>query len=128
MTEKFLSTRIKAAREAKGLSQGGLAEGLGISRSAVNQWEVGRTAPSGENIRQLAEFLGETVEWLSTGRGRANFDKSSDLIVSPPPPASGDLNLRIAILCEYMATQIYHMRQSLDRIERHLTGANDSKE
>jgi len=127
MTDKFIGTRIKAARRARGLSQGKLADKLGISRSAVSQWEAGDTTPSSENVRQMALELDATLEWLSTGRGSPNFGKVSDSVVSPPPFSTDDPAMRTAVACEYMATQIYHIRQTLDRIAQAIDAANHRK-
>jgi transcriptional regulator with XRE-family HTH domain len=52
-----LGDTIRAAREAKGMSQVGLAEFFGISKSAVNQWESGKNIPDQRKIAALAERL-----------------------------------------------------------------------
>ena len=59
-----LHERIKRWRVAKKLSQTQIAEGLGITVSAVSYWEGGgkkRTSPSHENLARLVEFLGLTI-------------------------------------------------------------------
>lgn len=68
MTELY--QRVREARKLSGLSQEELAAELGISRSAVAQWEMTRgTAPSVENLIALARRSGMAFEYLSTGRG-----------------------------------------------------------
>ena len=52
-----LGDTIRAAREAKGLTQTLLAEYFGISKSAVNQWESGKNIPDQRKIAALAERL-----------------------------------------------------------------------
>ena len=66
-----LSTRIRTARTRAGMSQGALAEALGVSRSAVGHWESakGRVSPSRERLSELALATGVSYEWLATGRG-----------------------------------------------------------
>lgn len=65
-----LNERIRDARKHIGLSQEELATELGISRSAVAQWEMNNgTAPSVENLIALALRTGLCFEYLSTGRG-----------------------------------------------------------
>lgn len=66
-----LSTRIRTARTRAGMSQGELAEALGVSRSAVGNWESakGRVSPSSERLSELALATGVSYEWLATGRG-----------------------------------------------------------
>ncbi|HRN62128.1 MAG TPA: helix-turn-helix domain-containing protein [Luteimonas sp.] len=73
-----LSTRIRTARVRAGLSQAGLAEALGVSRSAVGNWESAKTRvfPSTERLSELALATGVSYEWLATGRGlpQASYD------------------------------------------------------
>jgi len=66
-----LSIRIRSARTQSGLSQLKLAERLGVSRSAVANWES-TTAAVSPTLERLAELSIETAvsfEWLATGRG-----------------------------------------------------------
>ena len=66
-----LSTRIRTSRVRAGLSQAELAESLGVSRSAVGNWESARGGvhPSSERLAELALATGVSYEWLATGRG-----------------------------------------------------------
>ena len=66
-----LSTRIRTARTRAGMSQAELAELVGVSRSAVGNWESakGRVSPSSERLSELALATGVSYEWLATGRG-----------------------------------------------------------
>lgn len=70
-----LSTRIRNTRLRAGLSQAELAERLGVSRTAVCNWESskGRTQPSGERLAQIATLAGVSWDWLATGRGHATL-------------------------------------------------------
>ncbi len=49
-------------RKAKGLSQGELAEELGITRQTVSRWEVGLALPSAENLIGLSRVYGIPAE------------------------------------------------------------------
>ena len=55
MTE--LGDTLRAAREARGMTQVALAAYFGISKSAVNQWESGKNIPDQRKIAALAEKL-----------------------------------------------------------------------
>lgn len=59
--------RIGALRTEKGLSQGQLADELGVSRQAVSKWENDKTSPDTRNLIQIAEVLDTEVEYLATG-------------------------------------------------------------
>jgi DNA-binding XRE family transcriptional regulator len=43
MSPSDAGLRLRAARKAKGLTQEALAQALGVTRSAVAQWETGRS-------------------------------------------------------------------------------------
>lgn len=64
--------RYAAARALTGLSQRALAKRLKVSPQAVSKWESGRSEPTKENVRALADLSGCSVEWLLTGRDRGN--------------------------------------------------------
>lgn len=68
-----LCTRIRTARRRANLSQAELATRLGVSRTAVANWESDRvrSCPSGERIAEIAVMTGVSWEWLATGRGLA---------------------------------------------------------
>lgn len=66
-----LSERVREARNLCSLTQEALASDLGVTRSAVAQWEMEQgTKPSVENLIALARRTGMAFEYLSTGRGR----------------------------------------------------------
>lgn len=64
-----MGDRIRSLREETGLSAAALARELGVTRSAVGQWEGGFTSPSLENLSALAVLGDVNFEWLATGRG-----------------------------------------------------------
>ena len=55
-------TTLPALRAARGLSQGALAEALGVSRQTVNSIEVGKYDPSLPLAIRIARFFDSTVE------------------------------------------------------------------
>ena len=60
--------RISALRKERKLSQGQLAELLGVSRQAVSKWENDQASPDTLNLIRLSEELDTEVEYLATGR------------------------------------------------------------
>jgi len=52
-----IGDRIKAAREAKGESQGGLAQAVGKGQTTVSSWERGRTEPTRDDVARIAAYL-----------------------------------------------------------------------
>ncbi|WP_429499072.1 XRE family transcriptional regulator [Robbsia andropogonis] len=62
---KDIGTRIKQVREDAGLSKSDLAKIVGVSPSAVTQWENGTTKTyDAGNLVGVARATGTTVEWL----------------------------------------------------------------
>jgi transcriptional regulator with XRE-family HTH domain len=63
-----LGARIRSARRAHGLTQEQLARAVGVTRSAVAQWETDRAGQIGGNLTRVARALGTTTEYLLTGQ------------------------------------------------------------
>ena len=59
-----LSERIKTLRLEAGLTQAELAKKCGLSRSAVNGWEVGVSVPSTQYIIELAKIFHVSTDYL----------------------------------------------------------------
>lgn len=53
-----------SARKKCGISQAEVARELGISDSAVCQWETGKTMPDARKLTQIAEIYGCSVSDL----------------------------------------------------------------
>ena len=58
------SERLKELRLARGLSQMQLAKVLNISQSAIAKWELNKTEPTASAIILLAQYFGETTDYL----------------------------------------------------------------
>lgn len=52
-----IGERIKAAREAKGESQGGLGSVVGKGQTTISSWERGRTEPTRDDVARIADYL-----------------------------------------------------------------------
>lgn len=64
-----LGERIKDRREKLKLSQGYVAEQIGVSRQAVSKWETGQSEPTAENLVRLAEvFETSLAELVGAGK------------------------------------------------------------
>jgi transcriptional regulator with XRE-family HTH domain len=72
-----LAMRIKKFRQLRGLSQKELASQLGVSNSAISQYESStyfHSEPSVKNLIKMAKIFDVSFEWLATGRGVENID------------------------------------------------------
>lgn len=79
---RSLGDRIRARRDAVGLTQEKLAAKCGVSRAAVAQWEAGVTRPSLDNLVKAADALNVWLSWLTVG------DQSLPDTPNPFAPAS----------------------------------------
>ena len=61
---KDISIKIKAKRKEHGFNQQQLAKLVGVTTSAISQWERGETLPKGENLINLAKALDCKLLWL----------------------------------------------------------------
>lgn len=59
--------RIAELRKLNNLSQRELASAVGVSDISVSKWENGKTYPTGENLRRLAEILHCEPEEILSG-------------------------------------------------------------
>jgi transcriptional regulator with XRE-family HTH domain len=66
--KNIISEKIRALRKRRRLSQKGLAEKVGFSRSYIADIESGRTKPSRKLIEVIWAELGVSPEWLLEGK------------------------------------------------------------
>lgn len=68
--------RIRYLRDKSGLTQTDLANKLGISRSAVNSWEMSLTAPSLSNLVEMSKIFKVSVDYLVSASEKMFIDIS----------------------------------------------------
>ncbi|MGE8207451.1 helix-turn-helix domain-containing protein [Heyndrickxia sp. NPDC080065] len=62
-----ISERIQNLRKARGISQEGLADKIGVSRQAVSKWESKQSSPDLDKIVLLSDFFEVTTDYLLKG-------------------------------------------------------------
>jgi len=76
-TDRYIGTRLKAARIKRGLSQTNLAAAVGLSFQQLQKYETGKNSISPRYLIQFAEILDtpiayffteSTIDHLSSGR------------------------------------------------------------
>jgi len=75
-TPQEIGTRIRTTREDQGWTQDQLADAVGVSRSAVAQWETGRAGQVTGNLTRVAAALGVGVEYLMYGTDKLAAGKA----------------------------------------------------
>lgn len=76
-----LNVRIRTARLRAGLTQAELARRLGVTRTAVVNWEsaTSRSRPSSGRLEEISRQTSVAWEWLATGRGHVTLSSESVL-------------------------------------------------
>lgn len=64
---EHIGTRIKAVREAQGMSRARLAECVGCVRATIFNIETGHSAPSVVLAQAIAKTLNVDLTWLIVG-------------------------------------------------------------
>lgn len=73
-----LPARLRAAREAAGLSQGQVAKLMGMHRPTISEMEAGNRRISAEELAKLADLYDTKITWLlgeAPDRASANDPK-----------------------------------------------------
>lgn len=97
-----MAERIAIRRKAVGLSQSQLGKAVGVTGSAVSQWERGLDSPRPDKLERLARALEVDVGWLLTGQNGAPLGRRDQA-----PPESDDPELE-------MATQLMEILAAAD--------------
>ena len=63
-----IGERIVQLRSQKNMSQGQLAQSLGVSRQAISKWENDQSSPDTIHLIKLSDILDTEVEYLATGQ------------------------------------------------------------
>jgi transcriptional regulator with XRE-family HTH domain len=66
-TRSAIATRLRAAREQAGLSQGQSAKLLGMQRPTVSEIEAARRRITAEELTKFADIYDVSVAWIATG-------------------------------------------------------------
>ena len=71
-----ISDRIRYLREKNDMTQTDLANKLGISRSAVNSWEMSLSSPSITNIIEMSQIFNVTADYILSTSNKLLVDIS----------------------------------------------------
>ena len=72
-----IGDRIRYLRDKAGFTQTYLAKRLGISRSAVNSWEMSLSSPSLSNILEMTQIFHVNADYLLSTSDKMLVDISS---------------------------------------------------
>ena len=97
----MIAEKIKSLRQQDSLTQAELAKRLGITRSSVNAWEMGISAPSTQYLVELANIFKVSVDYL------LGIDTSCSVSVNVAGLTEGDIHL-VHILISHLKSKNTH--------------------
>ena len=65
-----MANNIKQLREAAGMTQAELAAKMQLTTPSITKWELGRANPTYDNLIQLAEIVGCTLDEVAGRKSR----------------------------------------------------------
>ena len=77
-----LGENIYRLRTAKNMSQGDLADALGVSRQSISKWETDGATPELDKLVKLAGLFGVTLDELVTGKA----PEQPEMVAPDQPP------------------------------------------
>ena len=82
MNTYVTGTTIKQLREARNMTQGSLAEKIGVSSKTISKWETAKGLPDISLLQPLAKALGISVIELMIGEKILNKNVSANMLRS----------------------------------------------
>lgn len=64
----------------KGYNSAAVSRGTGISPTVFSEWKKGKSAPKADKLKKIADFLGVSMEYLTTGVNEDGFYYDRDTL------------------------------------------------
>jgi transcriptional regulator with XRE-family HTH domain len=75
-----LGDKITMLRKQKNLSQGELADKVGISRDAIGKYERGDIMPTADKAKKMADLLGVSLDFLMSDAAKEEAVIEKDML------------------------------------------------
>lgn len=86
-----LHTKLISLRKQKGFTQLDLVARLNVSRQAVSRWEVGVAVPGTDNLKDLEELYGVSIDYLLNDISDNIENQKNDVVDQTNPLAKKEL-------------------------------------
>ncbi|HVG34539.1 MAG TPA: XRE family transcriptional regulator [Pyrinomonadaceae bacterium] len=121
-TTGFVGDRLAEAREARGLTNASLAELLGVSTTAISQYEHNKVSPRPEVMSSIADKLNLPLSFFL--RPVASEQEESTLFWRSMSSATKSARTKAKRRFEWLKDIVAYLRQYLDFPEVHLPAFN----
>jgi len=114
--------RITELRKAMGMTQQQFADGIGVKRGTVANYEIGRNNPTETVLQMICRVYGVRREWLDTGEGdmfveKSRFDQIKDISERYLGEDSDSFRLRlISVIAGLSEYQLAVLAEIADKI------------
>lgn len=100
---RSIGSKLQSLRSARGFSQQFVADRLGLKRSTLSNYEIGRRMPSLTDLGRLAEFYGVGLDYFELATAdeiQTALACARDVFISPdvPQQVKDELYREIAML------------------------------
>jgi transcriptional regulator with XRE-family HTH domain len=75
-----LGDKLTMLRKQKNLSQGELADKIGVSRDAIGKYERGDIMPTADKAKKMADVLGVSLDFLMSDKAKEEAVTDKDMI------------------------------------------------
>lgn len=75
-----LGEKITKIRKQKNLSQGDLADKIGVSRDAIGKYERGDIMPTADKAKKIADILGVSLDFLMSDKVQQEDQIENDML------------------------------------------------
>lgn len=112
----MFAEKLKEIRKSNNITQEELASYLSISKQAVSSWEIGKSEPDTNTIKEIANYFNVTVDYL-VGGSTSNDEEYNNLyneIMNNP-----DLKIVFREAKEMTTQDLKLLKGIIDQIKAH---------
>jgi transcriptional regulator with XRE-family HTH domain len=129
----LFARRLISLRASKAISQAQIADGTGISTSAISRWEAGQAEPGLANIATLAKFFACTCDYIAgltdhpqllrPGDWLVDLEAHQQILGDPRNPKNGELAWAAAVPGRYsVVDSVEYLRMKREQDAAHKRG------
>lgn len=88
----FNYNKLRQLRKNKGLLQKDLSKMLGVSLSLVGMWEIGKSVPTGDDVKRLANLFNVSTDYLLDNEDSKTIVKNDEVLKEVADKVNDPLN------------------------------------